>query len=75
MATLITIGYGDVTPITPLGKTPLGLHCGPRNRALRSPRGIFASGFIEEMQRKTLHSIICPHCGELFDEQKREKET
>ncbi|ACL15560.1 potassium channel family protein [Methanosphaerula palustris] len=75
MATLTTIGYGDVTPITPLGKLLSGCIAVLGIALFGLPAGIFASGFMEEIQRKTQHPVICPHCGKLIDEQNRERET
>ena len=52
VATLTTVGYGDVTPETPLGKLLAGIVmiCGLGFFAL--PIGIIASGFMEEFRRK-----------------------
>jgi voltage-gated potassium channel len=52
MATLTTVGYGDVVPITPLGKIfgMLVMLLGIAMFAL--PAGILASGFSEEINRK-----------------------
>ena len=50
--TLTTVGYGDVTPLTPLGKMIAGvvMICGLGFFAL--PIGIIASGFLEEFRRQ-----------------------
>ena len=52
IVTLTTVGYGDVTPETPLGKMLAGIVmiCGLGFFAL--PIGIIASGFMEEFRRK-----------------------
>jgi voltage-gated potassium channel len=56
IATLTTVGYGDVTPITPLGKlfgalvTVLGLGM------FALPAGILASGFAQELKQRELMS-------------------
>jgi len=52
VATLTTVGYGDIYPITPIGKllgTMIAL-LGIGMFAL--PAGILASGFAEEIQRR-----------------------
>lgn len=52
MATLTTIGYGDVVPITPLGKV-VGAIAGLTGVAMFAmPAAILASGFIREMNRQ-----------------------
>ncbi|MBT8471464.1 MAG: cyclic nucleotide-binding domain-containing protein [Marinicaulis sp.] len=52
IATLTTVGYGDVTPETPLGKLLAGIVmiCGLGFFAL--PIGIIASGFMDEFRRQ-----------------------
>lgn len=61
--TLTTVGYGDVFPITPLGKclTMLIAILGIGMFAL--PVGIFGAGFVEEIQKEKAGKTICPHCG------------
>ncbi|MGZ7111912.1 MAG: ion transporter [Halobacteriota archaeon] len=50
--TLTTIGYGDIVPVTPLGKV-LGAVIALTGVALFAlPAGILGSGFFEEVQRK-----------------------
>jgi voltage-gated potassium channel len=64
VATLTTVGYGDVFPITPLGKL-LGAVIAILGVGLFAlPTGILASGFAEELQKTRRHEpLICPHCG------------
>jgi voltage-gated potassium channel len=62
--TLSTVGYGDIIPITPLGKL-LGSIVSMTGIALFAlPAGIFASGFVQELRKKQENEEeICPHCG------------
>ncbi len=61
--TLTTVGYGDVYPITVLGKI-VGASIAILGIGLFAlPAGIIASGFASELQAKPLESQICPHCG------------
>jgi voltage-gated potassium channel len=52
VATLTTVGYGDVTPETPLGKFLAGLVMISGLGFFALPIGIIASGFMEEFRRK-----------------------
>jgi voltage-gated potassium channel len=69
IATFTTVGYGDVTPITGLGRFLGGL-CAMLGIGLFAlPAGILASAFSEAMQKKDAAAIAakgvgaCPHCG------------
>lgn len=73
--TLTTVGYGDVYPVTLLGRI-LGAILAILGIGLFAlPAGILASGFSEELQarkaQKQQHQTqICPHCGQpIHDEQ------
>lgn len=66
VATLTTIGYGDVYPVTGIGKflscviSLLGIGL------VALPAGILSSSFIDEFRNhheKTPEEISCPHCG------------
>jgi voltage-gated potassium channel len=66
VTTLTTVGYGDVFPITPIGRfltaciSMLGIGL------FALPAGILASGFSTEFQRVKKGKRVCPHCeGEL----------
>ena len=62
--TLTTVGYGDVVPVTPLGRA-LGALIALLGIALFAlPAGIFASGFAEVLQDRREGPQFCPHCGE-----------
>ncbi|MFA5221255.1 MAG: ion transporter [Methanoregula sp.] len=65
--TLTTIGYGDMVPVTPLGKLIGGMVMMMGVGLFALPAGIFASGFFEERNRqRELHrdeKTVCPHCG------------
>src|SRR5688572_7999302 len=62
VATLSTVGYGDVYPITALGKLIGALVALLGIGLFALPAGILGSGFIEEIQRSRTKAI-CPHCG------------
>lgn len=51
MATLTTVGYGDVVPITPLGRAFGGLVTIFGLAMFALPIGIMASGFVNEIRR------------------------
>lgn len=61
--TLATVGYGDVYPITPLGRVLGGLFAVLGVGLFALPAGIIASGFTEELRRKDELDDRCPHCG------------
>ncbi len=60
--TLTTVGYGDVYPVTALGKLFSGIVSVLGIGMFAVPGGILASGFMEIMPRKKAE--YCPHCGE-----------
>jgi voltage-gated potassium channel len=70
MVTLSTVGYGDVAPITPLGRTVAGIIAFLGVGMFALPASILASGFIEEAQTGGDENEpdggwdYCPHCGE-----------
>jgi len=62
VATLTTIGYGDIYPQTSIGKI-LGLLIAMLGIELFAlPAGIIAGGFALEVQSGS-RPHICPHCG------------
>lgn len=62
VATLTTVGYGDVYPITPLGKLIASFIAILGIGMFALPTGILGAGFIEEID-KSKEIEKCPHCG------------
>jgi len=68
IATLTTVGYGDVYPVTVLGKIVSGIIALLGIGIVALPTGIISSGFMEildeENEDKRSPDIkYCPHCG------------
>jgi len=67
VATLTTVGYGDIYPITSLGKffgaiiSLLGIGM------FALPAGILSAGFIEEIRKRRETIKKCPYCGAILD--------
>ncbi len=66
VATLTTVGYGDVVPVTPLGKLLGGLIALIGVAILALPAGILSSGFFELLHKPQGKKHTCPHCGKDF---------
>ena len=63
--TLTTVGYGDVAPVTIIGRIIAGLIAILGIGMFALPAGILGTGFLEELQqRRRQESRLCPHCGE-----------
>ena len=69
IVTLTTVGYGDVFPITPLGKFLGALIAVLGVGMFALPAGILSSGFVEAMQHID-RDHKCPHCGKEIGSQK-----
>jgi voltage-gated potassium channel len=64
VATLTTVGYGDVYPVTALGKLLSGLIAVLGIGLVALPTGIISSGFVVEMAaERQKRTVTCPHCG------------
>lgn len=63
IATLTTIGYGDMYPVTPMGRTAGAVTALFGIALFALPTAILGSGFLEELQRKREKMSVCPHCG------------
>lgn len=71
VATLTTVGYGDVYPVTAAGKIISGIIAVLGIGLVALPTGIISSGFLDELNRKqtatTARPEVCPHCGQAID--------
>ena len=61
--TLTTVGYGDIYPVTALGKFIASVMAFLGIGIFALPAGILASGFSEQIQKRK-QAKVCPHCGE-----------
>ncbi len=62
VCTLTTVGYGDVTPVTPFGKVIASFIALLGIGLFALPAGILGAGFVESLSEKGGGSR-CPHCG------------
>ncbi len=63
VSALTTVGYGDMYPITPIGKL-LGAIISLLGIGLFAmPTGILSAGFVEEIRKRRESVRTCPHCG------------
>ena len=62
IATLTTVGYGDITPITGMGRVLGGLMAIMGLGMFALPAGIISSGLTEYL-RQQKEKETCPHCG------------
>ena len=68
VVTLTTVGYGDVSPKTPIGKLLGSIIALLGIGMFALPTGIISAGFMDEMKRRRVSESVresrCPHCGE-----------
>jgi len=70
IATLTTVGYGDVYPVTAAGKILGGITAIIGIGFLALPTGIISSAFIEKVKEtKEKKSCTCPKCGFLINDE------
>lgn len=65
VATLTTVGYGDIYPVTALGKILSALIAFLGIGMVAVPTGIISAGFAEQIEQPSESDDIkfCPHCG------------
>jgi voltage-gated potassium channel len=61
--TLTTVGYGDMVPVTPVGKMLGALIAVIGIGFFALPAGILAAAFAEELSRSHEKTGACPTCG------------
>lgn len=62
IVTLTTVGYGDITPHTPLGQAIASLIMITGYSIIAVPTGIFTAE-LSKKGRPQLHAVSCPNCG------------
>lgn len=68
VVTVTSVGYGDMIPVTVLGKCLTSIISLSGLAIFALPAGIITAGFLEEMRKmkeKKIHK--CPHCGNNID--------
>jgi len=74
VATLTTVGYGDIYPVTILGRILGGVIAILGIGMFALPTGILGAGFVERIKMtKKEKKVKCPNCGAIFDIQEGEK--
>jgi voltage-gated potassium channel len=68
VATLTTVGYGDIYPVTVLGKLCASLIAILGIGMFALPTGILGAGFVEAIQERKQTKSICPHCGKEIEQ-------
>lgn len=63
IATLTTVGYGDLFPVTLLGKFFASIIAALGIGMFALPTGIIGAGFVEAIQKNREPKNTCPHCG------------
>lgn len=66
IATLTTVGYGDIYPITGLGKMIASVIAVLGIGLFALPAGILGAAFLEEFQSQKSEPLRCPHCGKVI---------
>lgn len=69
VATLTTVGYGDIYPVTVMGRIIGAIIALLGIGMVAIPTGIISSGFIEHLRKKESSSeeiTYCPHCGKML---------
>ncbi|MEE9555207.1 MAG: ion transporter [candidate division Zixibacteria bacterium] len=67
IATLTTVGYGDIYPVTVAGKITGAFVALFGIGLFALPAGILGSGFIEEIQNRKNNTNVCPHCNKTIN--------
>jgi len=66
---LTTVGYGDIYPVTPLGKVFACIVAILGVGVFALPAGLLGASFLEEVQSSKfqhLEELICSHCGKIL---------
>lgn len=66
IATLTTVGYGDIYPVTVLGKLIGGFIAILGIGLFALPTGIISAGMMDYIQNKKA-PVKCPHCNRVIE--------
>jgi voltage-gated potassium channel len=68
VTTLTTVGYGDVYPVTTLGKFFASLISIMGIGMFALPTGVLGANFVQEIQKQKSNQKVCPHCGKEIEQ-------
>jgi voltage-gated potassium channel len=74
IATLTTVGYGDIYPVTAWGKFFGSLIAIFGIGMFALPTGVLGAAFLDEI-RSSRKTTICPHCGKRIVDDNRKEES
>ncbi|MGZ8524956.1 MAG: ion transporter, partial [Chitinophagaceae bacterium] len=63
IVTITTVGYGDVSPVTPLGKFIASIIMLMGYGIIAVPTGIITTEMVLAIRSKKENPEVCPHCG------------
>jgi len=63
IVTITTVGYGDISPVTPLGKFIASIVMLMGYAIIAVPTGIITTEMALAMRKKEHHQEVCPGCG------------
>ena len=66
VVTLTTVGYGDIYPITVMGRVLAAFIAILGIGMVALPTSILGSGFVDALKTERAGSMTCPHCGKLI---------
>ena len=76
VVTLTTTGYGDMYPLTTVGRILAGIIMLSGVAFFALPAGIITAGFLEEIKFiRKIKGHNCPHCGKPLDQHPHHDET
>ena len=74
IATLTTVGYGDIYPVTAWGKIFGSLVAVFGIGMFALPTGVLGAAFLQEL-RTSPKALVCPHCGKEITASNRNQES
>lgn len=68
ICTITTVGYGDIYPVTAMGKILGGIIAILGIALFALPTGIIASGLSARIMKRETRKIVCPYCGKELEQ-------
>ena len=62
IVTITTVGYGDIAPVTPLGKFVASIIMLMGYGIIAVPTGIVSAEMVAQKYKEKITTQVCPHC-------------